>query len=228
MPWREFIALLYPDLCSSCQNHLLRQEEFLCLYCECSLPKTDFHDIKDNKTEKLLWGRVNFSAATSFLFFAKKGITQRLLHQLKYNNRPDLGVELGRIFGSQLLNSKRFQEIDLIVPIPLHRKKYSERGYNQSQVIAEGLSEYIAGKVSDDNLIRIKNNTSQTSKGRQERWEGLSNDFEIKDESFFKNKKILILDDVVTTGATLEACCRLFERIEGVELFVATLAIPLN
>lgn len=173
--------------------------------------------------ESRLMGRFEFKAATSLLFFLKNGKVQRMMHQLKYEQNQDIGRLMGRMLADQLRESERFREIDHVVPVPLHPRKQKIRGFNQSITIAEGMVDrgYL---LLPKALKRLHDNVSQTRKSMSERWENVKNIFELDNAGHLRGKKILLLDDVLTTGATLEACSQAMNGIDGLELYIATIA----
>ena len=181
------------------------------------------HDMEFNVMESRLMGRFEFKAATSLLFFAKNGKVQRMMHQLKYEGNDEVGRWMGRFLAEELQQSQRFIDIEFVVPVPLHPRKLKSRGYNQVEVIANGMEErgFI---VFDDTLRRVHDNASQTRKSMTERWENVQNVFALNGGDRLRGKKVLLLDDVLTTGATLEACARELLKIDGIELYVATIA----
>jgi ComF family protein len=191
------------------------------------LPFTHFESISRNPVEKLFDGRLPLQAATALLFFTKENLVQEALHKLKYKGAEDIGIWLGQFLGRQLLASNRFNEVDIIVPLPLHKKKLLKRGYNQAEVIARGLQEVITKPITDSSVIKFKHTNTQTKKTRIERWQNIENVFELKNNQL-KNKHILLVDDVVTTGATLEACGRSLLQAEPASISIATAAIALH
>lgn len=222
--WKSFFNLFYPDICQSCGDYLLQQEHAICTKCLFQLPKTNFHLIEDNAITMLFWGKVRIEYATAFAFFKKAEKMQHLIYQLKYRNKKDIGIELGKQLGLQLKSSDFFQTVDIIVPVPLHPKKKRMRGYNQSELIAKGIAFVMQKQVNFDNLYRTVHTESQTKKDKFERWENVKNVFQLKDSHLFRDKHILLIDDVVTTGATLEACAKALLKSSGCRVSVATLA----
>ena len=220
----DFLSLFYQRLCNGCGRPLFSSEEVICTRCLFKLPQTNFHLHKDNPVSKIFWGRVPLYSATSFLFFNKGGIVQNLMHRLKYKNRPGVGIYLGKQFGFQLADSPLYKDVDFIVPVPLHPKKERIRGYNQSAMIAAGLEKSMKAVAVTDNLIRKIHTSSQTKKSRYSRWENVKGIFELKNRAQFTHKHILLVDDVITTGATLEACCETLLQVPGIKLSVASLA----
>jgi ComF family protein len=220
----EFSHLFFPNCCVICGTKLLSPEESVCLKCLYKLPKTnDFKEV-GNGIETLLAGRFPFERAASFCEFSKGGMFQSIIHHIKYNHREKLGVAMGRLFGQDLLESDFICSIDVIVPVPLHPKKQRERGYNQSERIAEGFSEVTAIPISRDNLVRIVYNPTQTRLSKTQRWENVKNIFKVTNPSEFSEKHILLVDDVVTTGSTLEACAIALGKCSNIKISVATLA----
>jgi len=220
----DVLNLFFPNVCQACGDALGRQEKIMCISCQVKLPKTGFHLHEDNPVSRVFWGRVNLNAATSFLFFNKGGNVQELIHALKYKNKKEVGVLLGELFGYELNQSPLFKNIDLIIPVPLHPRKYRKRGFNQSETIATGISRAIKAAVDFNNFIRLVNTDSQTRKSRYNRWENVKGVFGIRDEETLQNKHILLVDDVLTTGATLEACAATLLELENTKVSVATLA----
>lgn len=202
----DLIGLLLPDLCNGCGTQLFHGEKLICTECLIKIPYTDHHLFPDNKTEQKFWGRLKIESGISMLHFKKGTCVQNLIHSLKYKNKPDLGVLLGQLLGEKLKHVERLKDVDLIIPVPLHKKRAAERGYNQSECIADGISETLRIAISSDNLIRISTTESQTRKGKFERYENMSGVFLATSPTELNNKHILLVDDVITTGATLEAC----------------------
>lgn len=223
----DFISLLYPKICILCGNTLFKNEEIACTLCLYKLPRTNFHLLEENPVSKVFWGRVKVEHASSFLYFRKKGIVQTLIHHFKYKGRKDIGVFLGKLYGHELSESKLYDEIDYIIPVPLHKKKLLSRGYNQSDMFAYGLNESMGIEVLSDILYRKKHSSTQTKKSRFERWENVEEIFELKEAERIRNKHILLVDDVITTGATLEACIQILKQVKGLKVSVVTIAFAL-
>jgi len=219
----SLVSLFYPRNCYTCNNNLTGNEAVLCTACRHSLPETGFHDSVHNPVEKLFWGRIPVVHATAFLFFEKTSKYQSLIHQLKYNGKKEVGIFLGNLLGTALKHTK-FDETEVIVSVPLHKSKLRRRGFNQSDIIAGGISE-ITGKPHLTDVLRRKVNTkSQTSQTRYARWENVQGIFECCKPELIKNKHVLLIDDVVTTGATLEAAGNSILEVEGTCLSIATAA----
>ncbi|MDR2906699.1 MAG: ComF family protein [Bacteroidales bacterium] len=226
--FKDLIDLLYPSQCVACGKTLYRNETLICLDCLLHLPKTQFENDRENAVCKLFWGRAEVEMATAFLFFTKAGKVQRLIHGLKYGGKSEVGVYLGRLFGKDLLKSPYFRDIDLIVPVPLHSEKMKTRGYNQSERIAVGLSEAMGIPVDTTSFVRSRATETQTSKNRFSRWENVKEVFAVGDAEGLKNKHILLVDDVITTGATIEGCVRKLSAVEGGRVSVVGVAMPIN
>ncbi len=221
-----FVSLFFPLCCEGCGRQLVTHEEILCLGCQMTLPLARIHEDKDNKIEQLFWGRADILSATSFLKMAKKGVVHHLIHELKYNNNQAVGAKLGKLLGHELKRSERMCQFDIVAPVPLHPKKYAIRGYNQCDSIAEGLSVVLQAELSKGNLVRVKYNVSQTKKKRYDRWENVEDIFDVINPELFENKTVLLIDDVITTGSTIEACANKLNKIPGLQLSVASLAMP--
>ena len=189
------------------------------------MPKTNYHLLQDNPVEKRFWGKVPVERATSFLFFQKGSDFQKLIHELKYRGNKEVGVTMGKFAAADLLDSDDFKSIDLIVPVPLHEKKEAKRGYNQSEMICNGIAEILGMPVVTDNLYRTAENTTQTRKSVFERYENTQGIFGLKNPAEFEGKHILIVDDVLTTGSTVEACIQALLQAKNTRISVFTLAI---
>jgi len=224
----DFFSLFFPRICLSCGNNLFRHEEVLCTYCLHQLPKTSFSSQEDNPVFRNFWGRTNISHATSMYFFAKGGKVQHLLHLLKYKGKKEIGEYIGKIYGEDLKKSLFYSDIDVIIPVPLHPRRKRKRGYNQSEIFAKGLSESLVKPYDTRTLIRTYASETQTKKSRFRRWENVKEIFDLKDHQHLINKHILLVDDVVTTGATLEACASMLLKIPGVKVSIATIACAIR
>jgi ComF family protein len=220
----DTMHLFYPHICIGCGSDSLQQGNLICLRCLHDLPHTNFAQYTANPIEKIFWGRVPLVAAHSEFYFAKTTLIQQLIHQLKYKGNQEIGVFLGQLMGISLLNSNRFENIDYLIPLPLNYKKERKRGYNQAAVICNGMSDTMKVPVLNGNVIRGRFTETQTKKHRTERWVNVADSFSITDKSKLSGKSLLLVDDVITTGATLEACCQSILNIEGIKLSLATLA----
>lgn len=221
----DLVSLLYPRVCSGCDKHLMKHEENLCLVCLHGLPRTYFWDYDVSPVEKLFWGKIPVHGACSFLHFEKDSVVQELMHRLKYDGRTGVGTQLGVEFGNILKEKELFQDANYIIPIPLHRTKELRRGFNQSQFIADGLSNALQIPVRSDLLSRIVPSDSQTRKSRFDRSENVRDIFKTHRKEMLSGKNIILVDDVVTTGATLEAAGSQLVSAGINKLYIATLAI---
>jgi ComF family protein len=194
----------------------------LCTECFYHLPKTNFTDHKDNPVAELFWGRAKVENATSFFYYYKTGRYHNILHQLKYKGRKYIGLEMGRIFGNEL-TATPFMQADLVHAVPLHFKKLKKRGFNQSELIAAGISEKLNKPLLKDAIVKTGETPTQTKKTRYERWENVKGIYKVNKPDKIKNKHILLIDDVVTTGSTLEACANAVLEVEGTKVSIATL-----
>ncbi|MEO6612660.1 MAG: ComF family protein [Chitinophagaceae bacterium] len=226
--WKEiketFLQLLFPHVCSGCGSDILNEESFLCMRCINALPETNFERYPGNPVEKTFWGRLPLVAASAQFYFTKESLIQHLMHQFKYRGNKDLGLQLGRIIGEQLRVSGRFAA-DGLVPLPLFPGKERKRGYNQASILCEGMSASLGIPVLEKVIIRPQHTETQTRKGRIERWKNMEGKFILPDPAAIRGKQLLLVDDVVTTGATLEACGNELLKAEDVRLSVAALCI---
>lgn len=223
---RNFLELLFPSLCNACGNHLYHSEKLICVACRMTLPYTnDWEEHQEKYTMKLFYGRVRIAAASSYLYFRKKSGVQKILHELKYRNHESLGKLMGRMHASQLIDCKDFHDIDLVMPIPLHPRKYRERGYNQAALLAEGYAEIFKAKLDLKSLQRKADTESQTRKSRYQRYENMKGVFTLNDSENIKDKCILLIDDVVTTGATIESSAELLLAAGASRVLVASTAV---
>jgi ComF family protein len=220
----DFISLLFPELCQACGESLVIGEELICTDCLYNLPFTNFHLKPDNVVAQQFWGKINLEAAYSLCYFTKGGKMQHLLHQFKYKGAQKVGNLLGNIAGDQLANNPVFNSADLIIPVPLHKSRLMKRGYNQSSCFAEGLSQKLNALVEENNLVRVRATETQTHRSRFSRFENMKEVFVLKNPEALINKHVLLVDDVVTTGSTLEACGAALLKVEGLKLSIATIA----
>jgi ComF family protein len=205
----SLLQLFYPHTCDGCGMELTDTEQILCLRCHKRLPFTGYQLLHDNPVEKIFWGRVNIRHAMATCYYRKNAFLQQLIYQFKYNQREDIATYFGRLMGHTLRQSPWLYEIDAVLPIPMHPSKIRRRGYNQAMVLASGVATATEKTLSDGILVRHLQTTSQTNKGRLSRWQNVSDSFSLQPAADLKDKHILLVDDVITTGATLEACSRL-------------------
>ena len=220
----DFISLIFPRICAGCGNSLWKKEEVLCRFCEFHLPKTNFHHELENPVTRLFWGRVNLENGAAFLCFNKGGKVQRLVHQLKYKGRKDIGIFLGDQYGQSLKYAPHFNSAHAIIPVPLHRKKLMQRGYNQSEQFAMGLSVSMNIPINTHLLERTKATDTQTRKSRFSRYQNVKEIFTVNSPQEWKGKHLLLVDDVITTGATLESCILAMQVIPEVRISIACIA----
>lgn len=224
----SIINLFYPRVCAACGEPLLKEEDTVCLKCRYTLPRTGYELYPDNPLAQAFYGRAPIHAVTACYFFAKSGKVQHLIHQLKYKGNKEAGVFLGQQLGESIKDAPLFQGIDVIIPVPLHPKRERKRGYNQALVIAQGISEVTGLPVATKNLLRAVYNETQTRKSAEERYHNVQGIFEVRCADELKGKHVLLVDDVLTTGATLESCAHQLEGIPGITISIATAACAGN
>ena len=225
--FHDFINLLYPRFCQSCQKTLLKNENVICTSCLHELPVTNYQADNENATSKVFYGRIKIEHATSLLLFEKKGKVQQLIHNLKYRGQEEVGEYLGKWLGKELLMTPGYNEVTAVVPVPLHKKKFKRRGYNQVDLFGKQIALALQVPYVDTVLLKKTATTSQTLKTRLMRWGTIEESFTIENPELLKNAHVLIVDDLVTTGATLEACAGKLLEIPGVRISVATMAIAI-
>jgi ComF family protein len=219
----SFLNLLFPNYCVACDTALAGNEDTICTSCIANLPVTNFWNYSDNPVEKIFWGRVLVENAASFVYFEKGGSFQNLLHHLKYKGKKNIGFLLGRTFGLKLINTK-FEDIDIIIPVPLHKSRLHKRGFNQSETIAIGLGKTLKKPVNTNLVKRSVATNTQTNKNRFDRWQNVENAFIVINPKYLQNKHILIVDDVITTGATSESLIQELIKIKDVKVSFVALA----
>ena len=223
----DVLSLLFPRICYACGNHLMRNEKLICTECYVLIPRTNYHLEDDNPVARLFWGRCRVEKAAAFSFYNRDSRIRRLIHNLKYKGVQEIGVELGKIYGHVLMNSGFTRDIDLVIPVPLHHSKERIRGFNQSYLISRGISEVTGLPVDTGSLCRVSSTSTQTKKSRYDRWKNVEGTFVVEDNSFVRGKHILLVDDVITTGSTMESCVNELLKSEGVRVSVAALAVSL-
>jgi ComF family protein len=225
--FKDIFHLFFPDICFCCDKVLTTNEKSICITCRHELPETNYTFQKDNPLEKIFYGRTKIEAATSLLFFHKKGIVQKLIHNLKYKGHQEIGILLGEWLGEDLKKSHRYANIDYIIPVPLHKKRLKERGYNQVEKFGITLSKALEKPYINDVLIRRGSRESQTKKRRTERFSNTNELFYLTNAQTFENKHILILDDIITTGATIDSCANELLKTKNIKISVAVMAFTL-
>lgn len=222
---RDFIELFFPRTCCLCGRPLMGDEEEICLHCSYDLPEALNAKGGDNFVAQRLQGRVPLVAATSLLIFKRKNKAQKLLHQIKYQGNERLAVIMGRQMGKALSQNSLFDDVDTIIPVPLHRRKIRKRGYNQSLLLCKGIAEEFKRPICDNNLIRTHHTETQTLKNREQRLDNMQGVFRLRDAGKLKGCHVLLVDDVLTTGATTEACWLALKKVENIKISLAVLAV---
>ncbi len=222
---RDLAYLFYPTYCAACGHPLFKNERIICTTCRHNLPLGNFHNVNAKKIEKVFYGRSKIENATALFVFHKDSLVQNLIHNLKYRGQEEIGVELGKWLGYKLYQNSEYQSIDTVIPVPLHEKRLKERGYNQVEKFGKEISKKLKANYIDSVLKKKSYNFKQSKKGKLTRWQNTSETFEIQNESLLVNKHILLVDDIVTTGATIESCVDVLKSIPGIKISIATIAI---
>lgn len=222
---RSFFHLFFPHCCAGCGSDVISNEQLLCLSCINRLPLTNFHLYAENPVQHIFRGRLPLVNATSYLYFTKDSLLQHLMHQFKYNNRKDIGAWFGKRMGEALTVSTGFTMPDALLPIPLFAARERKRGYNQAHILCTGMAEVMGLPVLKDIVVRSVFTETQTRKNRIERWQNMEGKFFLKDAAAIQGRHLLLVDDVITTGATLEACGQALLTANNVRLSVATMGI---
>lgn len=221
----DFISLFLPRLCLACRSQLVRGEEVLCTDCLLAMARTDFHTRRDNMLEQAFWGRCMVERAAAFSVYNRGSRIRKLIHLLKYSGRQDIGRLLGRLYGSYLASGGFMEGIEILIPVPLDPARERRRGYNQSRCIAEGIASYSSLPVRSDILVRTGKSGSQTSRGRYERWENVEGLFTVRRPGEIQGRHLMVVDDVITTGSTIEACVNALHDAGDVKVSVVALAV---
>lgn len=221
----SFLHLFFPRQCAVCGMPLQEGEEAICLKCNMDLPRTNYHLRADNLVERMFWGKFPLGRAASYFFYHKGSDYCHILHQLKYGGRKDLGETMGRFMAAELVVSGFFHEVDVMIPVPLHPRKQQMRRYNQSECIAQGIAAVTGIPLDVSSVVRKKHTETQTRKSAYERWENVDGIFHLLHPERFVGKHILLVDDVLTTGATTTACADAFRDVAGIRISVLTLAV---
>lgn len=223
--WTDLLNLFYPNLCLLCKEPLIQGEEHICSYCLYQLPQTGFHLIDNNPAEQLFAGKFPIEHASSFLYYAKGGNTQKLIHSLKYKDNKKLGYYLGKLAAQTLSQTTYYNDIDLLVPVPLHPDRLKSRGYNQSEWIARGIASVLCRPTDSTSLQRIKKTTTQTRKSVFDRWTNVQDIYQIQSTLNFTDKHILLIDDVITSGSTIGAAAEVILKVPGTRISILSIAI---
>ncbi|MCA6362269.1 MAG: ComF family protein [Bacteroidetes bacterium] len=225
----DLSGLLFPKLCAGCADNLRVGEQAICMSCRLELPPAyDFDEPAENASARVFWGRIPFRGVGAGFVFSGKSRLQEIIHQLKYNSRSDAGVELGKTVGRKLIGAHPFCTAECIIPVPLHEKRLRERGYNQAAEFGRGLSQVLNIPLQENVLFRLQATRTQTRKTRAQRWENVSDVFAVRNEAEITGRHILLVDDVLTTGATLEAAASPLLAIQGVSVSIVTIAAARN
>lgn len=223
--YKSFIDLLFPRCCVVCGKPLMRSEEFLCTSCNMNLPRTNYHLLPDNPIERLFWDKVKLEIATSYYYYYRGGEMRKIIHEMKYAKKKEIGAVMGRQMAAELRPSGFFDGIDLLMPVVLHKKKQRDRGFNQSEWIAKGISAITKLPIEMTAVKRVKHVETQTQKTPYQRYENVQHIFELEHPERIKGKHVLVIDDVLTTGATATAFMESFAEVEGIKISLLTLAV---
>ncbi len=224
--FKDIADVIFLDLCLACNSQHRTHGSLFCTNCLAAFPFTDHFDIKQNPVTQHLAGRVAIEHGAALLTFSKEGIVQRIIHQLKYQGRHEVGAALGKMAAIRYQQSNIFNLPDIIIPVPIHPKKMKVRGYNQSAIFGISIGQYLGLECNDEILIKIKETASQTGKSRTERVVNVANGFTLTKPNMVENKHVLVVDDVITTGATLEACCHCIYDAGASKISVLCMAAP--
>jgi len=220
---KDFISLFYPEVCTLCGEGLNRSECYVCMSCIFKLPKTNYHLTEENELYKELYNRIGQKAAAAWCFYAKGNNVQQLVHELKYERKWELGVNFGKWYGAELKHSPAFASAQIIVPVPIHPNKLKRRGYNQAAVFAEGISKSLNIPVETKAIVKVKETETQTHKRKYERWENVQDIFRVTKPQLLENTHVLLVDDVITTGATIEACTQALLSVPVASVCIAAI-----
>ncbi len=212
-------------LCFGCNARLYRGEQILCTFCRNQLPLTDYSFNEENAVDRIFYGRTDIKKASSLLFYTENGIVQNLIHQLKYRNQPQIGSFLGDWYGEIMVENRSLKTVDIVIPVPLHPVKLKRRGYNQVTLFAQKLAEHLGATLETGILLKTANTKTQTRKSRLLRWRQIHDLYVLSNPNLISGKTILLVDDVITTGSTIEACVRALHKATNVNIYVATMAV---
>ncbi len=222
--FHDFLNLFYPEVCQICDSILVKNEHVICINCMHELPITNFHLDNENPVTKVFHGRVKVENATALLLFQKKGAVQKLIHNLKYKGQQKIGNFLGKWMGEELINSDGYSEIDAVIPVPLHPRKLRSRGFNQVEDFGKEIASALQVPYLDNVLLKRSFSGSQTIKSRFARWGNIEESFVLANPGLIHKKHLLLVDDLITTGSTLEACATVLKEAGDVKISVATMA----
>lgn len=222
---KSIVNLFFPKVCNACNNLLNENTDTICLDCRHDLPVTNFHFDNNDAVKNVLYGRAEVENSTALFRFEKKGNVQRLIHNLKYKDYEHIGFVLGNWLGGELKTIDAYKDIDVVIPVPLHKKKLKKRGYNQVAQFGNQIAKALEVDYLDDVLLKVTNTKSQVNKKRLARWNNNEELFTLENQTKIENKHILIVDDIITTGATLEACINVLKQSKNIKISIATMAI---
>jgi len=221
----DIISILLPRVCFGCNARLNRGEYHLCTVCRNQLPLTEYSFNVENAVDRIFFGRNTIKKANSFLFFIENGIVKSLIHHLKYRNQQQIGTMLGDWHGQIIKENNYLDKIDYVIPVPLHRKKMKKRGYNQVSMFGMRLAHHLDAEFLENALVKTANTKTQTKKGRIGRWQNNKALYILKDPLQLENKKVLLVDDVITTGATMQICASTLQEAKGITVYVTSIAV---
>lgn len=217
--------MFFPKVCEACSSYLSDNERIICTLCRHQLPVTNFHLHQDDTVKKVLYGRVQLEEATALLYFSKKGLVQQLMHNLKYRGHEFIGELLGAWLGDELKDLEVYKSVDFVIPVPLHRTKLRRRGFNQVEKFGQEIAKALNAEYKNEILLKKFKTRTQVFKNRIGRYDDSQAQFYVQDFEALTNSHILIVDDIITTGATMERCINALNSIEGVKVSIATMAI---
>ncbi|MFT4753563.1 MAG: ComF family protein [Salibacteraceae bacterium] len=221
----DFIALMYPEICIGCGDALKHSDTMICFTCSIDLPITHFEHHPDNPVERLFWFKTQIESAMAGYFFSKKSRMQKMIHSFKYQGNEEAAIFMGEKIGHMLQSSQRFSTIDIVVPVPLHEEKMRLRGYNQAEKIGLGISNILNIPLVTESLIRNQHNATQTKKTLFNRWENVNSIFTVVQPEKIEHMHVLIVDDVITSGSTIEACAKTILKLPSTKISIASVAV---